>query len=236
MRFFVLVVLLISTKSLALTLIGEEVIKPIEYPKVIFMGSFSNLRYAQVSATTSSKVDTNFGGGFGIDVGLYKYLNAGALFTFHLGNTKTPVHSPIFTRLTLFARPQITFFDRLNIFTRIGGGPSVLIGPPINNLKHSAHIKVQRELEAEYAYPDYSFFSPGLHGAATVGVEYFPWNRCGFALEWGIFADYFFVRRSELLSDMIGGKDQFDALYKGKESFGYFTYQMPLLLSINVIF
>lgn len=214
--------------------LGTEKIKPIEYPKYTLTGYYNSFRYGGIAGEEMGKLNQTYGLRLSFDVGLYRYLNAGAgLSMTGTMNSDNPANY----RLSFFMRPKIAFLDdRLAFFTRIGGGPSVLfINSPIENLKKSLPPSAAKVVAQKYNCPYYSDINPGVHGFATVGVEYFPISRFGISLEWGILADYFYVSKSESLKRKIE-KERGSIGDKAPYSFGYLDLEAPITLSLNLIF
>lgn len=214
--------------------IGEEFITPIAYPKYNFYGAYSGLRWGMIDQKIHSPLRSTFPAGVGFDVGLYKYFNAGAILSFSTGDlSKTQL---FYGRLALFARPQITFFDRLSLFTRLGGGLGFFLGRP-----DAYFASINKQLPG---IEDYFFsikdINAGLNGMATIGVEYFPFSRVGFSVEWGIWADYFLVRhvprnkpRREDSREREEGESEF--IRDIGKNYGFLSYELPIMITLSII-
>lgn len=241
MRYLILLVSLIySTASLTeppADRIGEEFITPIAYPKYNFYGAYSGLRWGLMDHKIYSPLRNTFPAGVGFDVGLYKYFNAGAMLSIALGDvSKTQLP---YGRLSLFGRPQITFFDRLSIFSKIGGGLSFFLGRP------DAYLSSINDQLA--GIKDYFFetkdINAGLNGIATIGIEYFPFSRVGLSVEWGIWADYFLVRhvpsekwREEDSRERGREGRGSEGLWRDKgKNYGFLSYEFPVMLTLSII-
>lgn len=228
--------------------IGEEYIKPIEYPKYIFMGHFSNMRQGSLDKTLKAPLATNYGGSIGFDVGLYKYFNAGALLS--LDTSGFSPNDLTYLHLTLFARPQITLFERLSIFARLGAGPSAMIGIPPSYFK-TINEDLKKQINEKLNFP-INMASAGIHGMATIGVEYFPFSRFGITAEWGILADYIWVRPTDQSyriqsnerrlredpnlppEERIEIMEEIERMKSGR-TYSFFLFEMPFMISLNII-
>src|SRR5580658_1194704 len=118
--------------------IGKEKILPLEFPKYSLSSFYNGLRYASINKY-STKLGNNYGLGIFFDVGLYPNLSAGAEISVagNLSNSLEPMNY----RLEIFARPKITFFERLSLFARLTGGLSVLmLNSPLEIFKKSLPV------------------------------------------------------------------------------------------------
>ncbi len=231
----VLAILLLSKIAFSTDVpLGTERIKPIEYPKYTLTGYYNSFRYGGITGEEMGRLNPTYGLKLSFDVGLYRYLNAGAgLSITGTMDSDNPAHY----RLSFFMRPKVAFFeDRLAIFTRIGGGPTVMFNnSPIENLKKSLPPSAAQVVAQKYNCPYYSDINPGVHGLATIGIEYFPISRLGLTLEWGILADYLHVSKSESLKRKIE-KERGPINDTAPYSFGYLDLEAPITLSLNLIF
>lgn len=224
--------------------IGEEIIKPISYPKFSLMGQYNWIRQGSIlGKDITTPLFSTFGGGLALDVGLYKYMNAGVIISTNAGKVLKD-SEPVYSRLTVFARPLFTFFDRLNLFSRLGGGLSVLsgtligFGPLPGNLQVVGSASVRRKLDQSFdkSAVSHSLFNPGIHGVATIGIEYFPFSRFGVALEWGIWADFIFIGESAFFNQLNEeGARHGQPLKPRAQPFRYFSYDLPLTLTLSFI-
>lgn len=213
--------------------IGQEYIKSIRYPKISPSFDYSFLRSARFlgERDISTRIDNTWGAGLAFDVGLLKYLNAGAGFSLTTGNGSKP-YQPYQTRFTVFAKPLIPINERLTFFGRFGGGLSVLVQSPLLHFQMIGADSFKHKLEETYGDQDYAFFSPGGNILATVGVEYFPFSRFGLALEWGLRADLYYVPQTKLLENFMGKKT---AKKNAPSSIKYLSFDLPLILTLHVI-
>lgn len=218
--------------------IGEEVIIPSEYPKFSLFGKYNSFRHGSIRGQDiQTDLSSFFGGGAYIDVPLYDNFSAGAILNFDI-NANAKEFDSIVARFSMFARPKISFFDCLTIFSRLGFGPSVFIGLPHDIIMEHASTDVVNRMQGTYnarinqAALKYSPINPGVHGLATIGLEYFPTSRLGLSLEWGIWADYIFVSESKIVGGYIERNLHED---RHPDPYNYLVYEMPFILSLNII-
>lgn len=213
--------------------IGQEHIKPNRFPKISFAGEYNVFRHGKFlgESDIATDIDPAFGAAVFFDVNLLKYLNAGAGFSSTIGNLRKD-REPVHLRFSLFAKPIFAINDRITIFSRIGGGLSIMGSSPLYHFKRIGSGALKRQLGEIYGSQGYALASPGINGMATIGVEYFPFSRFGFAFEWGIRTDLYYSGRSNLIGDIIE-QDLSDA--KAPSSIKYFGFEMPLALTVHVI-
>lgn len=142
--------------------IGKESIEPLNYSKFSLASEYSSLRrqknFADVGPT--SELPNQFAFALLFEAPLYKFMNAGGIFSVNIPPTLT---HPIHLRLALFAKPFIPMGERFSLFARAGGGIGAMF----------AGIAV----------------GGGVHALTNVGIEYFPFSRLGIAVEYGVRAE-----------------------------------------------
>lgn len=200
--------------------IGEEYVLPLKYPKFSVSGNYDLGRHFHGFADQGLrfKLPNQFGGSLAFEAGLYEYFNAGAQLTFNIpGTTGVPIQ----LGLSLFAKPYLPLNQRCSLFARVGAGISAAQGNMKSWLMKSSPEVAAPELERVYG--EHGFFNTAYGGNAfmTLGIELFPWQLFGFALEGGF--------RSEIWSER-GATDP-----KVPNNFNYFTYEFPLTLMIHII-
>ncbi len=215
--------------------IGEEVILSSEYPKVLFFGKVNSGRRVGIAGKDLSiPFSPSVGGGMLIDVGLFEYFSAGAMF---FGDYSShPVHGfeSFSTTLDFFARPKISFFDCLTLYSRLGIGASVLMGIPAILFKNNATGNASSIIATEFSSPHYGFAHPGVNASASIGVEYFPIPRIGLSFEAGISSTYYHVTKSDIMREVardLGGH----SLEDGAKPFWLSSLEIPIMLSLNII-
>ncbi len=210
----------------------EEFIKPLRYPKFSIMGDYNLVRHFHGFADKALRhsLENYFGATLAFESGLYKYLNAGALFSFTIPQSlKDSAHM----RFALFAKPYIPITNNFSIFTRFGGGLTSSAGSSIllklNDYKSPAFTSALMRI---YEGQQYSSFAPGALAMASIGFEYFPFSRLGLLFEAGIRAEIFYASKGDMLLESALGKN--DAS-KGLKALAYMTYEVPLALTLNII-
>lgn len=213
--------------------IGQEQIKSIRFPKISVSADYNLNRYGKFlgESEISSKIEGAWGFGLAFDVGLLKYLNAGAGFSTTIGNVMKH-KEPIQTRLTLFAKPIIPINERMTIFGRFGGGLSVMFLNPHMHFATVADASVKRNLKATYGDQDYGLINPGGNALATVGIEFFPFSRMGLALEWGIQADIYYISKTKFIEQVLGKET---VTKNAPNAIKYLAFEMPLTLTLHFI-
>lgn len=212
--------------------IGRETITPIEFPKFSVAGEYATLRNARFLGedNISSSLEGNFGTVVSFDVGLAKYFNAGAGFSGSIGNVMEKESA--FLRFFMFAKPVFPIYERVSIFARLSAGASVMIFSPLRLFEEKAEPRVRQQIKRVYDAQQYTEMSPGLNGGATVGVEFFPFSRFGFAFEWGIRTDFIYLRKSNLLDRLL---KQDSENPNAPNSIKYLGIDMPLTLTLHII-
>jgi hypothetical protein len=218
--------------------IGEEVIKPINYPKFSLSGEYNFMRHVAILGYSdfNVKASNNYGAALSFETGLYKYLNAGAIISSSFLSPKED-NEPFYLRFSLFAKPVFSFLDCLSIYGRFGGGLSV--GAYGNVLTHLTGLS--RGQSADMASmlgnsQDYKYvLFPGLNGSATIGLEYFPISRFGIGIEWGIRANIFYFRQENVREGSIDGETGEVYVLKGPKALFSVIYETPLMLTFHVI-
>lgn len=210
--------------------IGHEYIESSEYPKFSVMGQYGFNKFGKILGHEgmSGKAKGDFGGGLLFDVPLNKYFAAGAGISVSMRNAKKG--DPIISRFSFLARPKISFFNKLTLFARFGLGLDVMLLQPLVQLSEVNDDVRQRVGETFGSGVRIALASPGINAGATIGIEYFPISRIGFSVEWGIRADLFHIRKSELL-ERYGIVDPIIP----PNYFNYFVYDMPLMATIHII-
>ena len=212
--------------------IGQEQIKPIEFPKFTLSSDYSVGRFGKFLGedNISANLPSEFGAGISFDVGLFRYFNAGAGFSATFGNVLKS--EPIYLRFDIFGKPVIRLHDRVSIFGRFGVGPSILIVNPIRLHRDISTARVVRAMDRIYGEQQYAELGPGVHGSALIGVEAFPFSRFGIAIEFGVRADFFYLGKSDLLEKI--SKQKFSKA-SAPASIKYFSYEFPIMLSLHII-
>ncbi len=213
--------------------IGEEYIEPLKYPKLSLSGEYGILRkFRGFSEGLSGAIPTEWGGAIGIDVGLYRYFNAGVIFSTNLPLNNEETGEPFFMRFTLFAKPYIPIGERFSFFSRIGGGISYSAMSMLGHLYIVADDKLKTNLQKTYYTQDYSLLSPGANAMASLGMEFFPFSRIGFALEWAFRMEYYYSSRGSFLAKYLGINK---VVREAPNSFQYLKFDMPIFLTLHVI-
>lgn len=232
-RLFLILVLfsgLVFGSSFDVPIGKERIISP-EYPKFLLNTTFNTMRYGGITNGPRGMLSHTYGMSFGFDVQVYKYFHAGA--TLGILTNFTNKVEPIHYRFNMFARPVITFFDCLTLFTRLGGGLGIILDSPVETLKKSLpDTGIGQKYHSKY----YGDISPGVHGLATIGIEYFPFSRLGLSLEWGILAEYLHISKSEQQRKKLEKLTDSAINDDAPSSFGYFAYEFPISLNLNIIF
>ncbi len=212
--------------------LGEEYIQPLRYPKSSATFEYTMLRnfHGFGSENLKTNLPDNLGVALSFEAGLYKYLNAGALFSASIAHT--PHRSaPTHMRMSLFAKPYIPIGDRVSFFSRLGGGLTVSF---LNylvyfNSNKASYSNFNSDI---FGAQEYALFPFGGNIMATIGVEYFPFSRVGLAFECGFRGDFIYAKKSHFLTDL-----GVDATKKDSpNSFSYLVYELPLMLTLQVIF
>lgn len=213
--------------------IGQEYIKSSKYPKFSLSGEYNFLRHGKFLGEKgiASDIGGAWGGSLSIEVGLYKYMNAGAIFSTTIGDIRTNAE-PLHFRFSLFAKPLVSIKDRVIFFGRFGGGLSVMAANPKFHFINIGTTATQNRILELYGESpmSHSMLNPGGNAFATVGAEFFPFSRVGIALEWGIRADLYYIKNETMLEQIIKLGDK-----KSGPSIKYLGYDMPLTLTVHII-
>jgi len=211
--------------------LGSEYIKPLKYPKFSISTDYNMFRrfHGFADSGLRYKLNNNFGVALSFETGLYKYLNAGAIFA---ANIPTEFTEPLHLRFALFAKPYYPITKNFSVFSRLGGGISTTIGSMMERLRGFNSPELSPSLQRIYNGQQYGLMGPGIFGMATVGVEYFPFSRFGLAFETGLRLETFYVSKGSELIERYAGANKAGA---GRNSFTYMVYEMPLMLTLHVI-
>jgi hypothetical protein len=214
--------------------IGNEIIRPLQYPKFSLTGDYTTGRWYRDFADPSLRfrVGNRFGAGLSFEAGILKHLNAGALFTASFSQIlyNDAPNEPIDLRLGLFAKPYLSLSDRYSLFVRVAAGLTLPFqGNQISYLD-TASPSFKSDYRRVYMGQQYDGMPFGGFGAATVGMDFFPFSRLGLSVEWGIRADALHIGRKS----PSGNKGPAD-VPGAPQSFNYLMYEMPLSLTLHVI-
>lgn len=214
--------------------IGEEIIKPLEYPKASLVGDYSFYRKAHFLGEEGieAKLDNTFSYALAFETGLYRYLNAGAILSLTIGDIGTNAE-PVHVRFSLFAKPLISLHERVSIYGRVGGGLGAMLLSPVMFFKKAFSGEVVSNISQVYGDQGYSMLSPGLNGFAAVGIEYFPISRMGLGVEFGIRADVYYVERSNFINNLLGTTSNRPG--ETPKQIMYLNYDLPLALTLHFI-
>jgi len=211
--------------------IGQEKVIPIMYPKFSLTGDYSMARkfIGLADSKLRENLDNEFGSALSFEAGLYKYFNAGALFSFNMPTNITK-SLPFHLRLSLFAKPLIPLGERVSFFSRVGGGISSIICHPSLNYKLAAKGSeaIRAEIERVYDEQSYDAFGFGGNAFASIGIEYFPFSRVGLALEGGIRAEIVSAKKNPPPPRMPPKQATPNWL-------SYFVYGFPVSLTLQII-
>lgn len=213
--------------------IGEEYIQPLKYPKLSLMGEYGIWRnYQGFSKELHAPLPNEWGGGIGIDVGLYRYMNAGVLFSNNFASDIKTDRSPFYIRVALFAKPFIPIGNRFSIFSRIGGGFSVAVSNMLEHLYRTGSNEVVERLHRVYKNQDYAELAPGANAMVSLGIEAFPFTRFGLSLEWVVRAEYFYCSRGSAVKELME-ESKSDPL--APNTFHYLKFDAPIFLNFHII-
>lgn len=207
--------------------IGKEYIAPLHYPKFSITGEYEVNRKFHGFADPSLRMDLErrFDGTLSMEAGLFKYFNAGANFGGSIQSFKKPVH----LRLGLFAKPILPLGERFAFFARLQAGISVDLAFYPAAMEFYSSFDNDGNFTRVYKGQRYAGLPFSGFGSATAGIEFFPFSRLGFALEWGIRATLLHTRRyMPLVSD--------PPIVKGApDSFNFMTYELPVMATLHII-
>jgi hypothetical protein len=231
-----LTLFMVSSQSTAEP-VGEDTYNPHKSYNFSIFGKYNSFRHGSIGSDIQSPLYRSFGGGMAFDVGFHKYMSAGAMLSFDTAKNEAFSLESTSNRLSAFFRPKITFWDSLTLFSRLSAGPSLMFAWPHRSIAMQGSPSMQEKIKEEFPAYDYNPAHFGVHSMAAIGLEYSPFSRLSFSLEWGIMAEYIFVSRSKFIRDL-----QVESLGRAEndksspESYRYFGYEMPLTLSVNMIF
>lgn len=216
----------------------DESYKPSGFYNFSIFGKYNSFRHGSITGQgIESPLYRSFGGGMAFDLGVYKYMSTGAMLSFDTAKNEAFSLESSSTRLSLFVKPKMTFFDCLTIFSRASAGPGLMFAWPHRSIAMQSP-ELQEKIKETFPAYDYNPAHFGLHAGASIGLEYSPFSRMSFSLEYGILSDYIFVSRSKFVRDLqleaMEGNQQIEKA--SPESYRYFSYEMPLTLSLNMIF
>lgn len=211
--------------------IGEEYITPLTYPKFSLGGSYLFNRRFHGFADPALRYGINsiYSTTLGMEVGLYRYMNAGGQFNVDMAEVKKG--EPISMSLTLFAKPYISIGERISLFMRMGGGLSYGFNTVSNILDYLSQNYSLYSSDIQRVYKGQNYMSSlyGGQGMASVGIDVYPFSRVGISFEFGIRASLMRAHRNvPLLQNPSNVQEAPSAL-------NVLLYEMPLALSINAI-
>lgn len=215
--------------------LGEEYIEPLKYPKFSLIGDTGLVRnfVSFQDKKLNTKLANNWGAGLGVDVGLYKYFNAGFMFTSNIPLETSKTIEPILFRFTLVAKPYVPIGDRFGLFARLGGGFGVSIFNELDHLRKTSNTEYLGKIKDIYYNQAYSLFAPSMNAMATIGLEVFPFSRFGISAEWGIRGEFVFASKGNAAQNALAGSKQDDP--RAPKNFHYLVYDMPLMLNLHII-
>ncbi len=216
--------------------IGEEYIQPLRYPKFSLSFDYSMARrfHGTENSLLRAKLPNNLAGTVSFEAGLYKYFNAGALFSLNFPTSKANFE-PLHLRFTIFGKPYIALTDRIGIFSRLGTGLSVSLLDYLTVYRFKKDREFNdfmEQLDNTYAKQDYAWLPVGVNAMATIGIEAFPFERLGLALEWGLRGDFFYASKSRLLQQLI---DKPEETRPVPNALKYLVYETPIMLTLHII-
>lgn len=214
-------------------MLGQEFIKPLKYPKFSLSGDYNLLRrfHGFADPALRANLKNAFGATLSFETGLYKYFNAGALFSAFIP-AEFLKSEPVHIRFALFAKPYYPITNNFAVFGRITGGISTAMGMMMGYIGETHSSDLNQALRKVYQGQQYSLMAPGIVGSATIGLEYFPFSRFGLAFETGIRVETFFVLKGNALIEHFTEKNQSGV---GPRSFNYMVYEIPLALTLHFI-
>jgi hypothetical protein len=214
--------------------VGEETVKPLKYPKTFFGFDYGMKRKFHGFNDQSLRLELpeSYKGNLGLEVGLYKYLNAGSIISFdvHRENELLPIN----LSLSFYAKPQIPLGERFAIFSRLSGGLSLDL---IGMANYLAKSSIGTKFASIYGGSSfYSLLPYGVTGYASLGLEYFFLSRVGVSIEGGIRTVIIRAEKSDKILNAFGD-DQAKAQYvKAPKNFDYMTYDFPITVNLSFIF
>ena len=207
--------------------IGEEYIEPIHFPKFSLTGEYEINRkfHGFADAALRSDIERRFDGTLSFEAGLVKYFNAGGLFGIGINSFSKPIHF----RLGLFAKPYIPLGDRFALFARLAAGIAVDLAFSPSAKEYYGSFDANGNFGRVFKGQSYLGLPFGGFGAATLGLEVFPFSRVGFAFEWGIRATLLHNRKNMLFLSKVEEKSG------APDSFNFMLYELPLMLTLHLI-
>lgn len=198
-------------------ILGEEVIKPLRFPKFTVAYDFALNRKFKAFNNSNLKKDLKNSTGFAVmaEAGLLKYFNAGLLFNFSMVDKE----SPFVTRLSLFGKPYFSITDRLAIFSRLGTGLTISV---------YNELIFKDEILPVYGVQKYGLLGAGFNFMGSLGLEYFIFSRIGLTAEFGLRSDLLWFEKSGL--PFFGPGDK-----RAPNWLNYATHGFPLIIGLHII-
>lgn len=218
--------------------IGEEYIEPLRYPKFSLSVDYGVLRkfHGFENSRLRANLPNNMAATLSFEAGLYRYLNAGALLSLNFPIKKQDTE-PTHLRFALFAKPYFSITEQVSIFGRFGGGLSLSFSDYLLAYRKSSRSEFRefgQELLRTYSTQMYAPVPFGANLMASIGVEVFPLERVGLALEWGFRGDFLYARKSNWIAELTGNKLE-EKILNAPSSLKYLVYEMPLMLTVHII-
>jgi len=202
------------------SLLGEETIDRIRFPKFYFMYGHGVLGKAfDLKNIVNEKTLSKGYYAVGTEHNLYKYMNAGFKVSFFMDKLDLDVDNSDDNDLTsyklnlnVFAKPFIPITDIVAFYTKFGGGFGNSFKYPTNWLTSNSikNYKVYR-----VTYQDGTL--PSINGTISLGMDYFPFSRFGVFLE------------STYLTELNFASTKFKKKFTSAASYIWFINQSVLL-------
>lgn len=209
--------------------IGEERIKPLNFPKFSFSADYALSRkfHGLANKTYKLNLPNRFSGSLSFEANLYRYMNAGAMISMSFSELKKG--EPLDYRLGLFAKPFFPFAENFALIGRVMGGlaAAIAIYPAFAYFRHFN----PKGFDAIYRNQNYNGWPFGAFMSASVGLEVFFFSRLGLTVEGGVRASIFRNHQNIPFTDsktrVVGG---------APSAFNFLIYEWPIFATLQVIF
>lgn len=204
-----------------------DLIEPLRSSTISFTGEYEINRRFHGFADKNLRhgIERRFDGTLSFEKGWGNYVNGGVLVGFGISDFAKPLH----VRTGIFLRPYFPLGERFALFTRVSTGLGVDFAFNPSAKDYYGSFDDGENFEHVYKGQKYVGLPFGGFGAASLGLDFFPFARFGVGIEWGIRATLMYGTKNLLFAHKVEEKSG------APNSFSFMLYELPIMLSFHVV-